>query len=78
MTEINLSGRDLAVYEAVAELEDEANAPHLHDIARHAELDLDETRESVRRLTNEHRLLHEVQDTARTDVGPAYELAPRT
>src|SRR3954447_8721714 len=69
-----LSGEDAAVYRAVAEV----GAPHLQDIARVAGLDLDRTRAAVHRLLHtEPKILHEVPDTSRTDLGPTYELAPR-
>jgi hypothetical protein len=75
----DLSGTDAAVYRAVAELEDGSSAPHLQDIARRAGLGLDETRDAVSRLLHtEPKILHEVPDTSGTDLGPVYELAPRT
>lgn len=75
----DLSGEDAAVYRAVAEVEAGAGAPHLHDIARGAGLDLDRARAAVHRLLHtEPKILHEVPDTSRTDLGPVYELAPRT
>lgn len=74
-----LSGDDAAVYRAVAEVEVDAGAPHLQDIARTAGLDLDQARAAVHRLLHtEPKILHEVPDTSRTDLGPMYELAPRT
>ena len=73
-----LSGAAAEVYRAVAELESEAGAPHLQDIARHTGLSLEETRDAVHRLLHsEPKILHEVPDTSRTDLGPVYELAPR-
>jgi hypothetical protein len=75
----DLSGEDAAVYRAVAEVEVEAGAAHLQDIARRAGLDLDRARAAVHRLLHtEPKILHEVPDTSRTDLGPVYELAPRT
>jgi hypothetical protein len=75
----DLSGADASVYRAVAELEDDRSAPHLQDIARRAGLSLEETRNAVHRLLHtEPKILHEVPDTDRTDLGPSYELAPRT
>ena len=75
----DLSGEDAAVYRAVAEAEVGAGAPHLHDIARGAGLDLDRARAAVHRLLHsEPKILHEVPDASRTDLGPTYELAPRT
>jgi hypothetical protein len=75
----DLSGEDAAVYRAVAEAEVAVGAPHLQDIARTAGLDLDRTRAAVHRLLHtEPKILHEVPDTNRTDLGPVYELAPRT
>jgi len=74
-----LSGDEAAVYQAVAELEDDAVAPQLQDIARRTGLDLERTRAAVHRLLHtEPKVLHEVPDTSRTDLGPVYELAPRT
>jgi hypothetical protein len=74
-----LSGDDAAVYRAVAEVEVGAGFPHLQDIARAAGLDLERTRVAVHRLLHsEPKILHEVPDTSRTDLGPVYELAPRT
>jgi hypothetical protein len=74
-----LSGTDAAVYRAVAELEDGASAPHLQDVARQAGLSVEETRAAIHRLLHtEPKILHEVPDTSRTDLGPVYELAPRT
>ncbi|MCU1605581.1 MAG: uncharacterized protein JWP46_2046 [Modestobacter sp.] len=74
-----LSGDEALVYRAVAELEDDSGAPHLTDIARHTGLDLEQTRASVHRLLHtEPKILHEVPDTSGTDLGPVYELAPRT
>jgi len=74
-----LSGADAAVYRAVAELESDAGAPHLQDIARRTGLSLEETRAAVHRLLHtEPKILHEVPDTSSTDLGPVYELAPRT
>jgi hypothetical protein len=56
-----------------------SGAPHLHDVARAAGLDLDRTRAAVHRLLHtEPKILHEVPDTGGTDLGPVYELAPRT
>jgi hypothetical protein len=75
----DLTGDDATVYRAVAELEDDRSAPHLRDIARRAGLDLDRTRAAVHRLLRtEPKILHEVRDTGPTDLGPVYELAPRT
>jgi hypothetical protein len=75
----DLTGDDATVYRAVAELEDDRSAPHLGDIARRAGLDLDRTRAAVHRLLHtEPKILHEVPDTGPTDLGPVYELAPRT
>jgi hypothetical protein len=77
----DLSGDDAAVYRAVAVAEAEvgAGAPHLQDIAGGAGLDLEPARAAVHRLLHgEPNLLHEVPDTSRTDLGPVYELAPRT
>ena len=74
----DLSGEDAAVYRAVAEAEVGAGAPHLQDIARRAGLDLDRARAAVHRLLHtEPKILHEVPDPDRTDLGPFYELAPR-
>jgi hypothetical protein len=74
-----LSGAAAAVYRAVAELEVDTGAPHLQDIARHTGMDLEETRAAVHRLLHsEPKILHEVPDTSGTDLGPVYELAPRT
>jgi hypothetical protein len=56
----------------------DAGAPHLQDIVRHAGLDLERTRAAVQRLLHtEPKILHEVPDPSRTDLGPVYELAPR-
>jgi len=75
----DLSGEDAAVYRAVAEAEVAAGAPHLRDIARAAGLDVDRTRAAVHRLLHtEPKILHEVPDSGPTDLGPVYELAPRT
>jgi hypothetical protein len=75
----DLSGEDAAVYRAVAEAEVGVGGPHLQDIARAAGLDLDRARAAVHRLLHtEPKILHEVPDTSRTDLGPTYELAPRT
>jgi hypothetical protein len=75
----DLSGDDATVYRAVAELEDDVTAPHLQDIARRTGLDLERARDAVHRLLHtEPKILHEVPDTSRTDLGPVYELAPRT
>ncbi|GAA4697573.1 hypothetical protein GCM10023215_39780 [Pseudonocardia yuanmonensis] len=75
----DLTGTDAAVYRAVAEREVGAGAPHLQDIARQAGLSLEATRTAVHRLLHsEPKILHEVPDTGRTDLGPVYELAPRT
>jgi hypothetical protein len=74
-----LSGTDAQVYQAVAELEDGDSAPHVEDIARHTGLPLEETRAAVHRLLHtEPKILHEVPDTSGVDLGPVYELAPRT
>jgi hypothetical protein len=74
-----LSGDDAAVYRAVAEVEVDTGAPHVQDIARAAGLDLERTRAAVHRLLHsEPKILHEVPDTSPTDLGPVYELAPRT
>ena len=75
----DLSGTAAAVYRAVAEREDPTSAPHLQDIARHAGADLEEVRAAVHRLLHtEPKILHEVRDGSGTDLGPVYELAPRT
>jgi hypothetical protein len=75
----DLSEDDAAVYRAVAEVEVGAGAPHLGDIARVAGLDVDRTRAAVHRLLHtEPKILHEVPDSGPTDLGPVYELAPRT
>jgi len=75
----DLSGEDAAVYRAVAEAEVGSGAPHLQDIARAAGLDLDRARAAVHRLLHsEPKILHEVPDPGPTDLGPTYELAPRT
>ena len=75
----DLSGEDAAVYRAVAEVEVGGGAPHLQDIARAAGLDLDRARAAVHRLLHtEPKILHEVPDSSPTDLGPTYELAPRT
>ena len=74
-----LSGEDAAVYRAVAEAEVGVGAPYLQDIARAAGLDLDRTRAAVHRLLHtEPKILHEVPSSGSTDLGPTYELAPRT
>jgi hypothetical protein len=74
-----LSGDDATVYRAVAEAEVDVGAPHLQDVARRAGLDLERARAAVHRLLHsEPKILHEVPDTSRTDLGPVYELAPRT
>jgi hypothetical protein len=70
--------RSTAVYRAVAEREDQVSAAHLQDIALQAGLSLEETRAAVHALLHsEPKILHEVPDTSRTDLGPVYELAPR-
>ena len=75
----DVSDDDAAVYRAVAEVEVGVGAPHLQDIARAAGLDLEQGRAAVHRLLHtEPKILHEVPDTSRTDLGPVYELAPRT
>ena len=75
----DLSGDDAAVYRAVAEVEVGAGAARLQDIARAAGMDLERTRTAVHRLLHtEPKILHEVPDTSPTDLGPVYELAPRT
>ena len=75
----DLSGEDAAVYRGVAEAEVGAGAPHLHDIARGAGLDLDRARAAVHRLLHtEPKILHDVPGSGPTDLGPSYELAPRT
>ena len=75
----DLTGEDAAVYRAVAEAEVGAGSPHLQDIARVAGLDLDRTRAAVHRLLHsEPKILHEVPGAGPTDLGPTYELAPRT
>ena len=75
----DLSGDDAAVYRAVAEVEVGAGAAHLQDIARAAGMDLERTRTAVHRLLHtEPKILHEVPDPSPTDLGPVYELAPRT
>ena len=75
----DLSGEDAAVYQAVAEAEVRAGAPYLQDIARTAGLDLDRTRAAVHRLLHtEPKILHEVPGSGPTDLGPTYELAPRS
>jgi hypothetical protein len=74
-----LSGNDATVYRAVAELETDRGWPHLQDIARHTGLNLEETRDAVHRLMHTvPKILHEVPDTSPTDLGPVYELAPRS
>ncbi|MGY1805599.1 hypothetical protein ACI78T_20115 [Blastococcus sp. SYSU D00922] len=74
-----LSGEDAAVYRAVAEAEVGAGAPHLQDIARRAGLDLERARAAVHRLLHtEPKILREVPDASPTELGPVYELAPRT
>jgi hypothetical protein len=79
MRAADLTGEDAAVYRAVAELETDSGAPHLEDIARHTGFGLEETRAAVHRLLHtEPKILHEVPDTGRTDLGPVYELAPRS
>src|SRR3954454_10434017 len=75
----DLSGDDAALYCAVAEAELGAGAPSVQDIARGAGLDLEQGRAAVHRLLHsEPKILHEVSDTSRRDLGPLYELAPRT
>jgi hypothetical protein len=73
------SGGDAAAYRAVAEAEVGADAPHLQDIARGAGLEFDPARAAGHRLLHsEPKILHEVPDSGPTDLGPTYELAPRT
>jgi hypothetical protein len=74
----DLSGDEASVYQAVAELEGSRSAPYLQDIARRADLDLEHTRQVLRRLSDERNLVHEVPDSGTPDLGPTYELAPRT
>lgn len=75
----DLNGDEATVYRAVAELESDAAAPQLQDIARHAGMDLERTRSAVHRLLHtEPKILHEVVDTGGSDPGPFYELAPRS
>jgi hypothetical protein len=74
-----LSGTDAQVYRAVAELEAGTGSPHLEDLARHTGLPVEETRAAVHRLLHtEPKILREVPDTTGGDLGPVYELAPRT
>jgi hypothetical protein len=73
-----LSGVDARVYQAVAESEDGATSPRLGDIVRRTGLDAEEVRAAVHRLLHtEPKILHELPDPDRTDLGPFYELAPR-
>ena len=75
----DLSGNEAEVYRAVAEAEADSGAPHLQDIARRTGLDLEHVRAALHRLLHsEPKILHEVPDTSGTDLGPVYELAPRT
>jgi hypothetical protein len=75
----DLAGTDARVYRAVAEAEDDVSSPTLHEIARRAGLELEEARAAVHRLLHtEPEILHEVPDTWETELGPLYELAPRT
>jgi hypothetical protein len=75
----DLSGDDAAVYRAVAEAEVRVGAAHLQDIARGAGLELDRARSAVHRLLHtEPKILHELPSSGPTDLGPTYELAPRT
>ena len=75
----DLSGEDAAVYRAVAEAEVGAGAPHLQDIARvPAWTWIGRGPPSTVCCTASPKILHEVPDTGRTDLGPVYELAPRT
>lgn len=76
----NLSGADAAVFEAVAKLENQEGGPHLQDLVRETGLSADEVKASLHRLTTttEPSLVHEVPDTSGTDLGPYYEVSPRT
>lgn len=74
----DLSGVDAEVYRAIAELEDRNGAPYLQDIAGHVGRDTDEVRAAVHRLTAERGLVHEVDGAGEPDLGPVYELSPRT
>jgi len=75
----DLNGDEATVYRAVAELEDDVSAPNLNDIARRTGLELERARAAVHRLLHtEPKILHEVPDSSPTDLGPFYELAPRS
>ena len=75
----DLNGDDATVCRAVAELEDDVAAPNLHDIARRTGLELEQARSAVHRLLHtEPKILHQVPDSSPTDLGPVYELAPRS
>jgi hypothetical protein len=75
----DLSGYDAAVDRVMAEAEAGVGAPRPQDIARVAGLDRDRVRVAVHRLLQrEPKLPHEVPGSGPTDLGPTYELAPRT
>ncbi|WP_432501194.1 hypothetical protein [Kineococcus arenarius] len=79
MTPEELSGNDATVYQVVATLESPEGGAEAHEIARRAGLDLEEVTTSLHRLVHaEPSLLREVPDTSTTDVGPRFELSPRT
>lgn len=75
-----LSGADAAVVEAVTTLEAQDGAPYVQDLVRETGLSTDEVKASLHRLTQEYEpsLVREVPDTDGPDLGPRYELSPRT
>lgn len=77
MPEQKLTDDEARVMEAVATLETAGSPRAVDAVAAEAGLPVDRTHAALRALSHEHGVVHEVQDTATTDLGPYYDLAPR-
>lgn len=71
----DLDERDERVFRSLVVLEDEDSAPTLSDIAREADLDVDEAIRAMQRLINDHDLVQELG--ADPEAGHRYRVKSR-
>jgi DNA-binding IclR family transcriptional regulator len=73
-----LSPQETRVYQAIAALEAAGDQVYFDQIVRASALPPDQVHRALHALLNEHRLVHELARVDRPDLGPRYELAPRS
>lgn len=73
-----LSPQETRVYQAVAALEAAGEPVYFDQIVRASALPPNQVHKALHALLNEHKLIHELARVDRPDLGPRYELAPKT